>query len=200
MAQPLTAPFRMTFSIVVSARTHKLRVYCQAAPTILSGYGYYLYDRGGIADIDPGDAAEAFWTALKPNYDADTNPPDWVLEQRDDIVWNPVASGSTTGVGTLGTPNKAAVQMTVSLRTEDFQRIRIITLEGGIFDFESKAVGYAGLSAVLPTLATHLTTAGGGHVYEWARSKNTKLLHGSNPIVSTVWDLNDKIRRSRGYQ
>lgn len=202
MAQPLTAEWRITFSISVAGLIHKLRVYCAADVSILAASGYFVEDRTGIADIDAGDAAQAFWTSLRPLFKTTVSAPGWLLEHRVGSLWNPATSGTTTGAGTDTGSIFAASQMTVSLRTTDFNRVRIIVLESDLFDQGQKFYGYADLHAIAPALAEGIAgvDAIASGYFQWARSRNKKLVNEGAPIVSTVFDLNDKVRRSRNVQ
>ena len=203
MAEPLTAPYRLELRITVATLVHKLRVYCQASPSALAPSGYYLWDRFDIADIDLTDAAQNLWDGLKPAFSAAVPAPTCLLYQRSGTVWNPVGVGVPTGVATGAiNSNGLCGQLTVSLRTTAFHRARLNILEGNIISQAYKSTGVSGLTAILPLLATELDGTHGdpSDIWNWARSKSTEALNDFNPVVSTTWDLNDKLRRARNDQ
>jgi|SRR5215831_17447861 len=202
MSEPLTAEYRLELTIVVAALVHKLRHYAEASPSLLSADGYFLFDRSGIASIQPRDAAAVWWAALKPAYNTTVAPPTWILHNRVGPVWNPVASGTLSGNGTNTSGIVYASQLTISLRTDNFKRVRQILMEQSTADHATKYFGYTDLHTNLPDLADCLvgTFGGGNNLHEWVRSRNKRELAESAPIISTTFDLNDKLRRARGVQ
>jgi hypothetical protein len=201
MAEDLTAEYRLTIKPVTAGLTHLLRTFVEASPSILAASGYFVWNHNDVADIDSGDAAQALWTALKGIYDADVVAPDWLLENRDGVVWNPVAGGTLTGAGTATGTVAAASQLTVSLRTETFKRIKLVILESNNF---SAGVKYDNFSEFesdtsLTNLAHTINGADSDAAgyFQWARSRNKKKLHLTAPFVSATYDLNDKVRRAR---
>lgn len=200
--QPLTADYRLELQITVPTLTHELRTYCQASPSILSVDGYYLWDRDGLATLIPSVCAQTFWNALRPVFHTDVLAPSWLLRNRVGSVWNPVAGGALTGAGTLSTGNILCSQVTISMRTDNFQRIRMLLLEQAVLAGAQKGFGSAGLHAAMPDLSDAIDgsdTEGSGY-FQWARSKDKRQLAASGSIISYTWDLNDKIRRARGVQ
>lgn len=202
MSEPLTAEYRLELTYTVPNQIHKIRHYCEASPSVLAASGYFLFDRGGIADIDAGAAAQKWWTALLPLFHTSVLAPSWILHHRVGLAWNPVTAGVVTGAGSSGTTPNYASQFTISLNTDDFKRIREIILEQSRFVAAFKYVGYANLHSNAPAIADWLTgaDADGEDGHQWVRSKNKKMLHATAPIVSSVYDLNDKVRRSRSVQ
>jgi len=203
MPQPLTAEYRVRLDIVVSGLTHKFRTYAQASPSILAPSGYFLWDRTGLATIDSQDAAQSIWTALRGIYGSIVAAPQFILENRSGTVWNPVATGALTGAGTDGSSFFDASQLTVSLRTDNFQRIRMVILEQ---DHTSSPQKKSSMTAFKSAWTTALgeaidgTDADGNGYFQWARSLDNRMLQEASPFVSATYDLNDKIRRARGLQ
>lgn len=202
MSEPLTATYRLDLTIDVSSQIHKQRFYVEASPSILSADGYYLFDRSGIASIQPRDAAAVWWSAIKEWFNTSVGPATWILYNFVAGAWNPVASGALTGNGTSTAPIEFASQVTISLRTSTFKRIRMVILEQSLLVQAGKSYTYSALHTVAPNTADAIfgTFGGGASFQAWVRSRNKKELDGSNPLVSFTFDLNDKVRRARGLQ
>lgn len=202
MPQPLTAVYRMVLNISVSSLVHKFRAYAEASASIVSPDGYYLFDRNGLAVVEPNLAAQAMWNSVKGNYNTAVPAPTWLLEQRTGSSWNPVASGTTTGAGTSSGSIRLGGQFTASFRTTDFQRIRAVILEMDSFEFGVKLIGSGGFASVWSTFAAKWDGSGGGtsDPFVWVRSKDKKELAANGAIISGTYDLNDKVRRSRNAQ
>lgn len=202
MAQPLTATYRLGLHIVVSGLTHVQRFYARASASILSADGYFLWERDDIADIEPHTAAQVWWDTIKSRFHTSTAAPSWLLENRVSTAWVPVAGGAVTGAGTGTDPNVLNSQFTVSLRTTDFNRIRMVILEPNIFHTDQKLVGSAGMATDWSSLASRLdgSAALAGQLFNWVRSLNNVELANSGPIISATYDLNDAVRRARGTQ
>lgn len=203
MAQPLTAPYRVELRITVDGLTHKLRAYCQASASILAPSGWYLWDRSDIASIDLTDAAQNLWNGLKPAFQNTVLAPQCTLYQRLGTVWNPVGTGVPTGAatGVFGAVGRCG-QLTISMITTAFHRVRLNLLEPGVVSAAYKSVGVSGLTGILPLLATEIDGSHGdpNDYFNWARNKSTEALSDFAPVVSTTWDLNDKVRRARNDQ
>lgn len=202
MAQPLTAIYRLKLELTVTALVHTLTYFVQASASILATSGYYLWDRNGIASIDAGDGAQSWWAALKTQYSSAVSAPNWLLEKFDAGIWFPVAGGSLTGVGTNGTAVHLATQITLTLRTEDFQRARIIILESSNWGIRPKSTTLAQCKSELGTAFMENISgedADAAGIFNWMRSRNTKLLHPTSVVVGLSFDSNDKLRRGRGY-
>jgi hypothetical protein len=202
MAQPLTATYRLGLHIVVQGLLHKQRFYARASPSILSADGFFLWERDDIADIEPHTAAQVWWNAVRGNFNDTVAAPSWLLEQRTGTSWNPVAGGAVTGAGTDTGDIQIATQFTISMRTTDFNRIRMVILESNSFELGIKTVGSAGMAIEWSTLASRLDGSAGlaGQLWNWVRSLNNIALAESGPIVSGTYDLNDAVRRARGVQ
>lgn len=202
MSEPLTAEYRLVIVYTVPAQVHQMRTYCEASPSLLAASGYYLFDRDGLATLDAQDCAQAWWTAVKPWFHSSVVAPDYRLENRVGAAWNPVLTGTLTGAGTAsGTPNYAS-QVTVSMRSTAFTRLRLILLEQSIMIAAQKQIGYGGLHAQQASLPEAIAGVDGNAngYFKWARSKNKKMLNATAPIISTPYDLNDRVRRSRSVQ
>jgi hypothetical protein len=203
MAEPLTAEYRISLHIVVGGLTHLLRVYCEASPSLLAASGYFVFDRSGLATIDAGDAAQAWWNALRTLYGTSILAPVWFLENRSGVIWNPVATGSLTGAGTVTGSFFDATQLTFSMRTSVFTRIRFVVLEQNKTQNPDKIQTLSELSASYGSAIAQALDGSDGNsdgIFNWARSKAKRELHSAAPFVSMTWDLNDKVRRARNLQ
>lgn len=202
MAQPLTAEYRLTLHYTVATLPHKQVTYCEASPSILATSGYFLFDRSGLATIDAGDAAQSWWSAFNNILNTTVAAENWQLEQRTGVVWNEVTAGTLTGAGGSSDAIQNTSQVTISCKTSDVNRIRVIILEQSRLTSNSgKNFGSAGLTAINAALSDAMTGADSdaSGFFQWARSRNKKELHATQPIISIVFDLNDRIRRARGY-
>jgi hypothetical protein len=203
MPELLTAEYRLRMDIVVNGLTHKMRQFCEASPSLLASSGYFLFDRSGLATIDAQDAATYWWNPLATIYGSIVAAPQWILEARDGVVWNPVTAGVTSGAGSSGSSYYDAFQRTISFRSSVFTRLRLVILEQNKSNSPNKLTSIAAFSALFgSTLADAITgvDANPAGYFQWARSKNKRELHETSPYISCTGDLNDKVRRARGMQ
>jgi hypothetical protein len=201
MAEPLTAVYRVDLTITIAGLNHKQFTYCEASPSLIAASGYYLWNRSGVALIDFGDAVNAWWTALRSVYDSQVTAVASVLSNFSGGTWNPVAAHTVTlGTAPAGTAQGGG-QLTISNRTDNFKRQRVILLETLVpvgKKYGSQAAFAAAYAAVAGAIDGSDSNVSG--YFNWARSRNKKLLHPSTAIVSAVTDLNDRVRRARGLQ
>ena len=203
MAEPLTAEYRLRLDIVVGGLTHKMRQFCEASASLLAASGYFLFDRSGLATIDAGDAAQSFWTMVASVYGTSVTAPQWILENRSGVVWNPVTAGTTTGTGAITGSYFDATQFTISMRSTLFTRLRLIILEQNKTQNAAKINSLSALSASWSAaLAAGISgsDSDASGYFQWARSKNKRELNATSPFISSTFDLNDKVRRSRNIQ
>jgi hypothetical protein len=201
-AEPLTAEYRVVIEFVVPNLIHVMRCYAEASPSLLAPSGYFLFDRSGIASIDAKDAAQAWWTAVRPNYFSSVVPPTFRLENRVGVVWNPVSTAALTGAGTNLQTTSFASQFTISCRTTNFKRIKFIWIEQAQYQAAFKYIGGTALAVQSPLFAHSVdgTDALPTNLFNWARSRNKRELAISGAVISSTYDLNDKVRRSRHIQ
>jgi hypothetical protein len=200
MAQPLLATYRLVIEYQIEGVLHTLHMYCSvdnptaATPDIIA--------RDGTTDMPWDDVADDVWDFLRVHFN--TGAVDSAaakLEQFDDPVWNSIAFHTLTGAGSSSAATKKAQQTTYVLRDSAFFKVKFILMET-VNDY----IGHVGTGYGLGTDMNALTEALDGtnpdaHAfYNWLKSRGNRYLITNGVVAGLTFDLNDKLKRTRGLE
>lgn len=200
MSQPLLATARLQLLYQVSGFNHRLNTY-MAYNDVLGQH--QMVDRDGITTVLWTLGAQYLWDKFRSLYSAASLPaPASVsLFQRSGSLWNLIDVAALTGVGTSTGAVALANQYTWVLRDLAFKKLRFLSLEN--------VYGYVGHwnNGITPDTSTNnMTNALSGAdtnanaPYRWMKSRGDRFLAATGVVAGLTLDLNDKLKRARGYE
>lgn len=194
---PISAPYRLSFLYTVLGFPHRCRNFCNVE-TGAGSSGYDLIARSGGINVDIQDAADEFFTVLAPFYNTDWASFDgWLLEVRVGTEFVFVAGDATTLAPTGGGDPTPAVGWCVSGKSGDNKNFPAYIYEGN-FRILSKASSYAALNTAEKAVNDYFFRVGG--TPSTSQAFNWRMSRGEERAVrwlASVWDSNQKLRRSR---
>lgn len=198
MAQALVAEFRVVITYTVVGKPHVQRSYCQVED--ISDVVPNLIGRD--SDLTEWtDCAQGWWDEMRGIVDNSAIGANAVLEQRTGAIWFPMKSVALTDNG-AGSVETLASQYTLVVRDTAFKRIRVIIMEPGTGLY----VGHSANGLGITELTDDVANAWNGEnadltmPYNWAKSRGDRYVLGSGAIAGGTYDLNDRMKRERGYE
>lgn len=200
MSTPLTATAKLTFSYSVSGFIHKLNAY-MAYNDILGQH--QMVDRDGLTTVLWVTGAQYLWDIMRGLFSAASVPaPASVsLFSRSGILWNLIDVATLTGVGNGIGAMVPAQQITWVLRDTGFKKMRYLYLETTLGYVYHSPTG-VGQTAEEQNSCDMLTgvDASAAAPFRWLKSRGDRFLAASGQIAGLTHDLNDKLKRARGFE
>jgi len=196
MSGPTIGIGRITIPYTVSGLIHVCRMFVDNPTAAGAVWNIDLHpDIGGVADWTA--AAQGLADHISSALATGTTPGTAVLEEYQSTGWVPRASVAVTFPNLAGSPNPAS-QITLTLRSSNFTRPKIVLMEGNAIaptKFTSPTGGAGGLDGFIDGFLGTSVTSG----RPWAFMVN---MHGffllSSSFVSVTTTYNRKLRRARG--
>lgn len=200
MSQPLLATAKLTFEYTVAGLLHRLNMY-MAYNDVLGQH--QMVDRDGITTILWTVGAQYAWDKIRATlYSGDvTSPAQVSLYDRSGTLWNLKDVAALTGVGSYPSATAKASQETWVLRDTAFKKLRFILLEGPygyVLHSPNGVVSDPSLNAVSSMLSGVDNNASAP--YRWMKSRGDRFLAATGVIAGFTLDLNDKLKRARGFE
>ena len=200
MAQPLLATARLQFLYQVSGLNHHLNMY-MAYNDVLGQH--QMVDRDGITTVLWTLGAQYAWDKLRALFSAASLPAaaSVSLLQRSGSLWNLIDVATLTGIGSYPGAVALANQATWVLRDTAFKKLRFVLLEtvfGYVGHWNNGVSADGSLNA-----ATHMldgVDANANAPYRWMKSRGDRFLAAAGVVSGLTLDLNDKLKRARGYE
>lgn len=195
---PLTATHRLQMQYVITGFTHTIHAYCERGADILGAK--QLVDRDGILPLPFQDVAQEWWADVSLNLGEDVPPPVVLLQERSGLLWLPIDSFTPTGTGGSD-PSTLANQLTVVVRDTDFRKIRITVLET-INGYVGHSPSGRGIDANIDAFCDAIDGVDTDihAIYRWQKSRGDNFILATGAIAGATLDLNDKLKRGRGYE
>jgi hypothetical protein len=196
MSEPTSGVGRITIPYTVSSLSHVLRMYTDH-PT-LSGADWVVPVRPSVGGtVDWADAAQSLAACMSSALPTGATPGTALLEEYSATGWLPRATATVTFPNLAGSANLAG-QITLTLRSSDFTRPKIVLMEPNQvlpFHFDDPAAGAGGLDGFI----SEFLNTGSTTNRPWFVMTN---MHGlflqESPFVSVNGTYNRKLRRARG--
>ena len=196
MSGPTIGIGRISIPYTASGLTHVCRMFVENPTAAGADYNIDLHpDIGGVSDWEV--AAQGLADHLSSALATGTTPGTAILEVYSATGWVPLASVAVTFPNLAGNLN-SAMQITLTLRSSNFTRPKIVLMEGNAVaptKFTSPTGGAGGLDGFIDGFLGTSATAG----RPWAFMTN---MHGffllSASFVSVTTTYNRKLRRARG--
>lgn len=200
MSQPLLATARLQFLYQVSGFNHRLN--CYVAYNDVLGQ-HQMVDRDGITTVLWSLGGQYLWDKFRALYSAASlaAPASLSLFQRSGSLWNLIDVTTLTGIGTSGGAFTAGNMYTWVLRDLQFKKLRFLSLEnvyGYVGHWNNGLRGDAATDAVTNMLSG--ADASANAPYRWMKSRGDRFLAASGAVAGLTLDLNDKLKRARGYE
>lgn len=200
MSQPLLATARLQFLYQVSGLNHRLNMY-MAYNDVLGQH--QMVDRDGITTVLWTLGGQYAWDKIRAIFTAASLPAPASLSlfQRSGTLWNLIDVASLTGIGTYAGTVALASQGTWVLRDLAFKKLRFVLLElpfGYVGHFNNGLSSDGQLNAVSNMLSGADTNANAP--YRWMKSRGDRFLAANGVIAGLTFDLNDKLKRARGFE
>lgn len=200
MAEALTATARMDLRWVLGGLTHKLSTYC-AYNDVLGQH--QLVDRDGITTILWTVAGQYMWDKLRAMLSATgvVAVPSLTLMHRTGTLWTEVSVANLTGTGSHISATQTAQQMTWTLRDTSFKKIRFMVFESvyGYLYHSQNGTGSDGTQQAVSDMLSGADTNANAP-YRWMKSRGDRFLLSTGAIAGLTHDLNDFLKRRRGWE
>jgi len=196
MSEPTSGIGRITIPYEVDGLDHELRMYTDH-PT-LAGSDWMIPVRPSVGGtIDWADAAQSLAAAMSHVLATGTTPGTALLEEYSATGWLPRATATVTFPNLSGS-YKPAAQTTLTLRSSDFTRPKIVLMETNDQP-PYRSNSPTGGGAVMDAFVAEFLNTGVTTNRPWFVMTN---MHGlflqETPFVSFSLTFNKKLRRARG--
>lgn len=202
MSQPLLAVTRISVFYTIQSFRHVWRGYVSQDPAAFTPR--HILKRDGVTSISWVVAAQAAWDTIRQVIRSTETPvPSARLENL--VVgtnqWQLTDVANLINAGASADATVKASQLTVVVRDTAFKFLRFVVLESTP-GYVGHAENGLGIDAHIDVVVNNLngTNIAANEPFTWQMSRGFRYINPSGSIAGATLDLNDKLKRRRGFE
>lgn len=196
---PISPAYRLELQYTVNSFTHKLHIFCEAVPTVLTDpVGFDTVPRSGFTSIGFSAAIDGVWAAIRDLFNSSaTTFGQAILEHRVGSEYVPVGAWSTAITPSSSSPLVLASQQTDVLRDTNYEKV-LVDLFETVFDVPRHYTTFASESGAVHDVSEAWgntnAAATNASPYAWVKSRGGRYIDHWQSYTKA---LNRKLRRKR---